>query len=127
MLAPVGEASWGEESLLALNLASHELWPGFAAELGREAGADAGYARIGALHVALDRDEAEELRRRHELHRSSAWSPSGCTPSDCRRLEPGLAPAVAGGVFAPHEGAASTLGGCARRWWPRCGREARRC
>ena len=106
MLAPVGEASWGEESLLALNLASHELWPGFASELGREAGADAGYARIGALHVALDRDETEDLRRQHDLHRTHGLESEWLTPSACRRLEPGLAPSVAGGVFAPHEGAA---------------------
>ena len=35
-----------------------------------DAGRDAGYRRLGALHVALDRDEAAELRRRHELQRS---------------------------------------------------------
>ena len=33
MLAPVGEASWGEDRLLAIALTSHELWPAFAAEL----------------------------------------------------------------------------------------------
>ena len=33
MLAPVGEASWGEDRLLELALASHRLWPEFAAEL----------------------------------------------------------------------------------------------
>src|SRR5258708_23651675 len=31
MLAPVGEAAWGEESLLALNLRSLRRWPAFAA------------------------------------------------------------------------------------------------
>ena len=106
MLAPVGEASWGEESLLALNLASHELWPGFAAELEREAGASPGYARIGALHVALDRDEVEELRRQHDLHREHDLSSELLSGSACRELEPGLAPAVAAGVLAPHEGVA---------------------
>ena len=33
MLAPVTEAEFGEEALLALNLAGAELWPAFAAEL----------------------------------------------------------------------------------------------
>ena len=28
-----------------------------------------GYRPTGALHVALDRDEAGELRRRHDLQR----------------------------------------------------------
>ena len=106
MLAPVGEASWGEESLLRLNLASHALWPGFAEELERESGAASGFARIGALHVALDRDETEELRRQHELHREHGLESEWLAPSACRELEPGLAPSVAGGVLAPHEGAA---------------------
>ena len=30
---------------------------------------ETGYERCGALHVALDRDEAEQLRRRHDLQR----------------------------------------------------------
>src|SRR5438046_572446 len=40
MLAPVGEASWGEERLLALNLESLRRWPGFADELEAEAGSE---------------------------------------------------------------------------------------
>ncbi len=106
MLAPVGEASWGEESLLHLNLASHGLWPRFASELERESGAASGFARIGALHVALDRDETEDLRRQHELHREHGLESEWLEPAACRELEPGLAPSVAGGVLAPHEGAA---------------------
>jgi glycine oxidase len=106
MLAPVGEASWGEEALLGLNLASHALWPGFAAELEAEADADSGFRRLGALHVALDRDEIEELRRRHQLHRKHELESQWLAAGDCRELEPGLAPSVAGGVFAPHEAAA---------------------
>ncbi len=106
MLAPVGEASWGEESLLRLNLASHAIWPRFAEELERESGAASGFARIGALHVALDRDETEELRRQHDLHREHGLESEWLEPGACRELEPGLAPSVAGGVLAPHEGAA---------------------
>ena len=106
MLAPVGEASWGEETLLALNLESLRRWPEFARELEDDAGEEVGYAECGALHVGLDRDEAEALRRRHELHRrlglESAWRGG----SKCRRVEPGLATAVRGGVHAPHEAAA---------------------
>src|SRR4030095_7594176 len=37
MLAPVGEASWGEEALLALNRESLRCWPAFAKELEAEA------------------------------------------------------------------------------------------
>jgi glycine oxidase len=63
MLAPVGEANWGEEALVRLALASARNWPVFAAELERESDLESGYEPRGALHVALDRDEAEELRR----------------------------------------------------------------
>ena len=43
-------------------------WDEFAAELEADRGDRPATRRFGALHVALDRDEAEELRRRHELH-----------------------------------------------------------
>jgi glycine oxidase len=103
MLAPVGEASWGEEKLLALNLASLERWPGFAAELQREAGTEIGFAECGALHVALDGDEAEDLRRRYELQRKLGLEAKWLAGSDCRRLEQGLATAVRGGAQVPGE------------------------
>jgi glycine oxidase len=113
MLAPVGEAYWGEGELLALGLRSLELWDGFAAELEAEASKPTGYKRIGALHVALDRDEAEELRRRHGLHRRAGLGSEWLLPSQCRELEPGLAPAVTGGVHAPDEATADPALVCA--------------
>jgi glycine oxidase len=103
MLAPVGEASWGEEALLDLNLASARMYPDFAAELAEASQADVGYRCCGALHVALDRDEAEELRRRHELQRALGLSARWLRASECRELEPGLATAIAGGVHARDE------------------------
>src|SRR5581483_2314029 len=103
MLAPVGEASWGEERLLELNLESLRRWPAFAAELEAEAGEGIGLARTGALHVALDRDEAEELRRRHQLHSRLGLDSEWLAGRECRRLEPGLATAVRGGARVPGE------------------------
>ena len=103
MLAPVGEASWGEERLLDLALRSHELWPGFAADLAAAIDREIGYLPLGALHVALDRDELGELRRRFELIESLGLEASWERPAGCRELEPGLSPALAGGVHAPHE------------------------
>ena len=104
MLAPVGEASWGEESLLQLNLAAARAYSDFAAELEDCSGHPVGYRRCGALHVALDRDEAEELRRRHELQRSLGLDAEWMRPARCRELEPGLTPACAGGVLAADDG-----------------------
>jgi glycine oxidase len=103
MLAPIGEASWGERALLELNLASAQLYPDFVAELEQASGRRVGYRRCGALHVALDRDEAEELRRRHGLQRSLGLDAEWLRPRLCRELEPGLATAITGGVHARDE------------------------
>jgi glycine oxidase len=105
MLAPVGEATWGEERLLELALASHAAWPQFAGELAEASGRDIGHLDLGALHVALDRDEAAELRRRFDLMRSHGLEAEWMSPSACRELEPGLGPGGHGGVHAPHESA----------------------
>lgn len=102
MLAPVGEATWGEDELLELALASHRLWPGFAEEL-REASGAGGFVGAGALHVALDPDEAAELRRRFELMQAHELDAAWLSPAECRKLEPGLTPRLAGGLHAPHE------------------------
>jgi glycine oxidase len=103
MLAPVGEAVPGEERLLEQNLKAAKAYPEFVARLESAAGMETGYRADGALHVALDRDEAEELRRRHEQHRSLGLASEWLTPSRCRELEPGLSPSCAGGVLAPDE------------------------
>jgi glycine oxidase len=125
MLAPVGEASWGEETLLALNRESLWRWPAFAEELEAEAETEVEFVARGALHVALDRDEAEELRRRYELHRSLGLESEWITGRECRALEPGLATAVRGGAHVPGEAsvdprrlAAALLGALDRRGVP---------
>ena len=103
MLAPVGEAAWGEEALLNAALAAHRIWPAFAAELEDASGVSPGLLAGGALHVALDRDEAAELRRRFELMRSLGLEAEWLSGRGCRALEPGLAPGAFAGVHAAHE------------------------
>lgn len=103
MIAPVGEAGWGEEDLLQAALASANAWPSFAAELERASGLPVPYRRCGAIHVALDRDEAAELQRQHEFHERLGLPTSWLRGSQCRRLEPGLATAVRAGFEAPEE------------------------
>jgi glycine oxidase len=105
MLAPVGELSFGEPELAQMTLAAAALYPGFVAELEAATGLSTGYMRQGALHIALDRDEAAELRRVHDLQRSLGLEAQWLPPRRCRELEPGLTPSFNGGVHAPGEAA----------------------
>lgn len=103
MLAPVTEASFGEEELLRLNLESASRWPAFDARLRERSGEGTGYERHGALVVAVDRDDAEELRRLYEFQLSLGLEVEWLTRRECRQLEPGLAPGIAGGIRAPQD------------------------
>jgi glycine oxidase len=103
MLAPIGELTFGEPELLQMTLAAAELYPDFVAELESAAGVATGFRQTGALHVALDRDEAAELRRVHDLQRSLGLEAEWLSPRRCRELEPGLTPSFNGGVLAPGE------------------------
>ena len=105
MLAPVGELTFGEPELLELTLAAARLYPEFVAELEAATGQSTGYERLGALHVALDRDEAAQLRRVHDLQRSLELEAEWLPPRRCRDLEPGLTPSFHGGVLAEGEAA----------------------
>jgi len=105
MLAPVGELTFGEPELLELTLAAARMYPEFVAELEEASGKETGYEQLGALHVALDRDEAAQLRRVHDLQRSLELEAEWRPPRRCRELEPGLTPSFHGGVFAPGEAA----------------------
>jgi len=104
MLAPVTEADFGEEELLRVNLAARGRWPAFAAELEEHTGMPTGFRESGALVVAADRDDAEELRRLHEFQRSLGLDAEWLAPSRARRLEPGLSPRIAGAIAAPQDG-----------------------
>src|SRR3954462_2257998 len=104
MLAPVTEADFGEHALLRLNLASRSMWRGFAAELEERTGLTCGYRESGALVVAAERDDVDELRRLHAFQDSLGLEAEWLTPRQCRELEPGLSPRIAGGVLAPQDG-----------------------
>ena len=103
MLAPVTEADFGEQVLLRLNLAGLERWPPFAAELSERSALETGYRESGALVVAADRDDGQELRRLADLQGSLGLDARWLPGRECRRLEPGLSPRVPGGIEAPRE------------------------
>jgi glycine oxidase len=89
-----------------VNLTARERWAGFAAELEERSGLPTGYRDSGALVIAADRDDAEALRRLHELQSALGLEAEWLPPSRCRRLEPGLSPRIAGGILAHGDGQA---------------------
>ncbi|MEV5241650.1 glycine oxidase ThiO [Streptomyces cinnamoneus] len=98
MLAAVTELHYGEQTLLALNLASARRYPAFTAELEEASGQDTGYRACGTLAVALDADDRAHLRELYALQQRSGLDAHWLTGRECRRLEPMLAPGVRGGL-----------------------------
>jgi glycine oxidase len=127
MLAPVTEADFGEEALIELNLASARRYPEFIAELEAESGHATGFRQTGALNVAVDRDQAEELRRLHELQRELGLEARWLSAGECRALEPALATRVTGGIDAPrdHQVSPHLLAGALRAALERAGGSVR--
>jgi glycine oxidase len=99
MLAPVTEAEFGEDALLALGLRAARGFPAFCAELGVD------LRREGTLVVARDRDEAEELERLYEHRVALGLAVERLRPSQARRAEPALAPTVRLALDVPGDAA----------------------
>jgi len=103
MLAPAGEAGFGQRALTALMVDSAARWPGFAAELARETGIDVGYDTVGTLSVALTADDLAEARRLWEYRSEHGLGVNSLLPSVIRELEPALSPRLRGGAHAPDD------------------------
>ncbi len=104
MLAPSAEAAPAEEPLLELGLRSARDYPAFAAELAESAGLESvGLTRCGTLMVARDADEAEALERSLRLRRRWGLAVERLRPSEARRLEPALAPALRLALDVPND------------------------
>jgi glycine oxidase len=101
MLAPVTEVEYGEDALLALNLAANAAWPSFAEELEAHTGLSAGLHRTGTLSVAYDADDAAAIRRLAEYQRRLGLDVEELTGRETRKREPLLAAGVAAGVWVP--------------------------
>ncbi len=103
MLAPVTEAHYGEEKLLALNLSSRERWPSFAAELEDASGRPSGYRETGTLVVARDRDDLALLHDLSTFQLGLGLTVQRLSSREARRHEPGLAPSVRAGLLVPDD------------------------
>jgi glycine oxidase len=100
MLAPVSEASFGEEELTRLTLAAVPAFIDFATLLQGLTGRPVGLRTEGTLAVALTADDRAALLRLTEFRTSLGLATDNLTGSEARRLEPYLASDVRAGVLA---------------------------
>jgi glycine oxidase len=99
MLAAVTELHHGEEALLALNLASSEMYPGWVQELETDTGLSTGYRQCGTLIVARDADDNAALDQTFEVQRGLGLDVERLRSSGCRSIEPALASSIRGGIW----------------------------
>ncbi len=103
MLAPVGEASFGEAALTALLVQGARRWPEFARELCEATGSDVGYRDDGTLLVARTGDDLAEVRRLCGYQASLGLDCTELTGGELREREPLLSPRVRGGALLPDD------------------------
>ncbi|HEU0166679.1 MAG TPA: FAD-dependent oxidoreductase [Chloroflexota bacterium] len=102
MLAPQSEAH-APDAWFQLLLAARQLHRELVDQLREESGVDVRYRPDGAVRVALDDDEARELRDRAGWQRAAGLRAEWLCSDAARRLEPGLTPSIAGALWAPDE------------------------
>jgi glycine oxidase len=95
ILAPDSEAEPGQEPFVRLARRSLELYPRFVDALG----AEVGFWPSGLLAVAVDPDEVDQIKHEFGWPGDLEW----LTASECRALEPGLSPAICGGLLSEQE------------------------
>jgi len=103
MLAAAVETEPGEERLLALTLESQRLWPDFARELEAASGIAVDYRDEGTLVVALNRDDAAQLRHSYEFQKGLGLDLTWLTAAQAREREPHLKPGIAAAVWSPRD------------------------
>jgi glycine oxidase len=105
MLAPIAEAGHGhgDEALMRFARASLARYPSFAAELEHDADLPVPVDARGTLFVALDRDDAEAIRRAYEFRRSLGLAVEWLPGAQVREVEPLLAPRANAAMLIPDD------------------------
>lgn len=103
MLAPGGEAWFGDEDLLRLGVDSLGRWPAYAAALERRSGHRIGFQSTGTLLVAADRDDLVEVRRTCAALEALDVRAEEVERRNLREYEPTLSGRMAGGAFLPDD------------------------
>lgn len=121
MLAPVTEATFGEESHARMFLAAAARWPEFAARLTGATGMETGFQACGTITVGVDASDRAAIDQLLEFQRGLGLDASRLSASECRALVPTLSPAVRGGALMPGDHQVdnrrlmlSLIEGCAR-------------
>ncbi len=98
MLGPVGEAHFGEEALINLNVIAAKAWPEFAAALEEASGQAVGYLDSGTLMVAVDASDRLATDDALAFQLSLGLAARRVSARQARELEPLLAPGIRGGT-----------------------------
>lgn len=101
MLTPHIEAKPTERDYVKLLRFSHDLWADFARELEEASDVHIGYRTEGTLMVALDRDDAEQLKFRHNYMQQWDLPVEWISGYEARQREPLLSRNVTAGLFSP--------------------------
>jgi glycine oxidase len=103
MLAPVGEAHFGEERLSVLMVQAARAWPAFAGDLERSSGIEIGYRADGTLLVAVDPSDRAAVDNLLAYRRGLGLEAVALSGADCRATEPLLAPGIRSGADLPDD------------------------
>jgi glycine oxidase len=101
MLAPVTEASYGEEALLALCRESLDRFPRFVADVEAASGQTVSLRTAGTLVVGFDADDMRAIEATHAFQQELGLAAHRLTPRAARELEPSLTPRLRGAVHVP--------------------------
>jgi glycine oxidase len=99
MIAGLNEAEPGEEASEAFHQRSQAMWPAFAQELERAAGASVDYRDEGTLSVAFGRDDLERLRFVYDFQRGRGLEVEWLSAVEAREREPFLHPNLRGAIL----------------------------
>jgi glycine oxidase len=99
MLAAGVETEPGELALHTLNRASQLAWPAFAAELEAASGQSVELRTEGTMMVALNRDDAAQLRYTYDFQRAHGIDLEWLSGGAARQREPFLHPNLAAAVY----------------------------
>lgn len=101
MLAPIAETQYGQESLYPLMAASAVEYPAFIERVSAASGLPTGYRTEETLVLGVDSADAHALQDLAAHQRAAGMQVENITACQARKLEPALAPHVAGAIRVP--------------------------